>query len=121
MSLGRTTRDLTTDGSRTSTQEAPGRGPGKTSLVEQVDGGVGAGVVFRKPQGAPAGTDPGAAFTHATSGASSQVPFRGEMEAAFGHSFGGVRAHLGGSAAGDGLSALGARAAAHGDAVAFRE
>jgi hypothetical protein len=121
MSLGRTTRDLTTDGSRTSTQEAQGRGPGKTSLVEQAYGRVGAGTVLRKPEGAVAGRDPGAAFAHATSGASSQVPFRGEMEAAFGHSFGNVRAHLGGSETGDGLSALGARAAAHGDAVAFRD
>jgi nucleoid-associated protein YgaU len=41
------------------------------------------------------------------------------MEAAFGQDFGGVRAHLGDAAAREGLDALGARAAAHGDAIAF--
>ena len=121
MSFGRTTRDVTTGGSGASTHEAPGRAPGKTSLVEQAEGGAGGGTVFRKAEGGAVGADPGAAFAHATSGGSSQVPFRGEMEAAFGHSFGNVRAHLGGSETGDGLSALGARAAAHGDAVAFRD
>jgi nucleoid-associated protein YgaU len=46
------------------------------------------------------------------------VPFRREMEHSFGENFSGVRAHLGGDASA-GLGALGARAAAQGDTIAF--
>jgi nucleoid-associated protein YgaU len=84
--------------------------PGKTTLVE---------TVYRsaKPRGAEPVSAP-AAFKAATSGAASQVPYRKDMERAFGEDFGGVKAYLGGGAAG-GLDALGARAAAQGDSVAF--
>ena len=43
------------------------------------------------------------------------------MEAAFGTSFAGVRAHLGGAQAQEGLAALGANAAASGESIAFRD
>jgi hypothetical protein len=61
------------------------------------------------------------AFAVAASGPASEVPRRGEMEAAFGTSFAGVGAHLGGAAAQTGLGALGARAATRGSEVVFRE
>ena len=65
------------------------------------------------------GAAPGDAFAHATSGAGGSVPYRGEMEKAFGRSFGDVTAHTGGQAATEGLGALGARGAAQGSTVAF--
>src|SRR5262249_42300406 len=64
---------------------------------------------------------PGDAFDHAASGSASEVPFRREMERAFGADFGAVRAYLGGEPARVGLAALGARAATHGDRVAFAD
>lgn len=74
--------------------------------------------------GRRAGTDglqapPGgarAAMDEAASGASTGVPFRREMEAAFGEDFGGVRAFLGRSHP---MAAMGANAAARGDDIAF--
>jgi nucleoid-associated protein YgaU len=88
--------------------------PGKRTLTE--------GLIMRHASGAPAAAPEGAAarsaFSAATSGAGSEVPFRSEMERSFGEDFSGVRAHLGGSSR-DGLDALGANAAAHGDAIAF--
>lgn len=68
-----------------------------------------------------AGAEPGAAFAKATSGPATSVPYRAEMESAFGRDFGDVRAHVGGAAAVEGLSTLGAKAAAHGHLVAFSE
>jgi uncharacterized protein DUF4157 len=61
------------------------------------------------------------AFELAASGAATEVPRRREMETAFGTSFAGVRAYLGGSNAQAGLGALGANAAARGEEVAFRD
>ncbi|MEO7732191.1 MAG: DUF4157 domain-containing protein, partial [Kofleriaceae bacterium] len=107
-------------GAGASTRQIDNPGPGKTSLVEQAYG-AGEGTIFRKASGAPAAAEPGAAFSHATSSAPSQVPFRGEMESAFGQSFGDVQAHVGGAETAEGLSAIGARAAAHGNSVAFRD
>ena len=62
---------------------------------------------------------PADAFAHATSGRASAIPHREKMEAAFGTSFAGVTAHLGGPEAEIGLSQLGAHAATHGERVAF--
>jgi len=88
--------------------------PGKRTLTE--------GLIMRQRGDAPetAGDAAGAggAFRAATSGAASEVPFRPEMERSFGEDFSGVRAHLGGSSRA-GLDALGANAAARGDAIAF--
>jgi hypothetical protein len=57
-----------------------------------------------------------ATMERATSGAGAAVPYRGEMERAFGEDFGGVRAHLGQAGA---MGEMGAVAAARGDDVAF--
>src|SRR5215475_1561648 len=59
-------------------------------------------------------------FARATSGPRSEVPHRREMEQAFGRDFSSVDAYLGGEQAEQGLAGLGAVAAAHGSAVAFR-
>ncbi len=67
---------------------------------------------------APAPAD---AFAQATSGPSNPVPYRSQLESSFGVDLGNVRAHLGGAEAEQGLSNLGARAAAHGGSIAFRE
>lgn len=61
------------------------------------------------------------AFGRATAGAESPVPHLARMEAAFGTSFAGVRAHAGGAETRAGLAQLGARAATRGDQVAFAE
>src|SRR5688572_29740814 len=71
-------------------------------------------------QGATPAAPPGEAFAQATDGASREVPHRSEMERAFGESFAGVRAYTG-EGASAGLDALGARAAAQGETVAFRD
>jgi hypothetical protein len=68
-----------------------------------------------------AAPDAAAAFALATSGTPGPVPMRAEMERAFGADFGGVRAHVGGGPARDGLAMLGASAATHGADVAFRD
>jgi len=64
---------------------------------------------------------PADAFRRATSGAASVVPHLARMEAAFGTSFTGVTAYLGGTEARSGLTDLGARAATRGDRIAFAE
>jgi hypothetical protein len=64
---------------------------------------------------------PAEAFAVATAGQPTRLPHLQQMEAAFGQSFAGVRAHVGTGAARRGLSTLGARAAAFGDCVAFAE
>ncbi len=56
------------------------------------------------------------AFTSATQGPASVVPFRAEMEQSFGQGFGNVKAHLGRGAE---MESLGAEAAASGESVAF--
>lgn len=62
-----------------------------------------------------------AAFDLAASGSAGEVPRRAQMEAAFGTGFGDVRARRGGPEAEVGLDMLGARAAARGNDVVFRE
>lgn len=80
------------------------------------------GIQLKESGDAPAAApSPSAAFEHATSGSASALPYRGQLESAFGVDLGGVRAHLGGSEANQGLSDLGAHAAAHGSSVAFRD
>jgi len=64
---------------------------------------------------------PDQAFARATSGTPTGLPHRARMEQAFGHSFAGVRAHVGTPVARHGLARLGARAAAFGNSVAFAE
>lgn len=61
------------------------------------------------------------AFAMATAGRPGALPFRQEMESAFGRDFSRVETHLGTPQAQAGLSALEARAAARGNAVAFRD
>lgn len=111
------------DSSNSSTiQRAAAPSPGKRTLVEQVGaaaGGRAPGSGGRAPGAAPAA--PGEAFGAATSGARSPLPHLSLMEQSFGQGFGGVNAHLGTPEAQAGLSALGARAAAFGDTVAFAE
>lgn len=93
--------------------EAEGTSPGKRTLTERI---------WRRAAGpAPAAAPPGEAFAAATSGAPSSLPFQAQLEAAFGFSFGGVQAHVGTPEARAGLSELGARAAAHGESVAFAD
>jgi Domain of unknown function (DUF4157) len=89
--------------------------PGRSTLVEQAYG-----TIQRKASGTATAV-PGDAFAIATSGDASAVPYRSQMERAFGRSFGGVEAYLGGAEANQGLDGLGAQAAAHGQQVAFRD
>jgi hypothetical protein len=60
-------------------------------------------------------TDPDAAFRAGTNGPGGEVPYRAEMEHAFGQSFGGVRAYHDSA----GLESIGAQAAARDEKVAF--
>jgi hypothetical protein len=89
--------------------EGASHSPGKRTLVD---------TVYRSANGKASVTG-GEAFGVATSGSSGEVPYRAEMEHAFSEDFSGVKAHLGGAAARSGLDALGARAAAYGNTVAF--
>jgi outer membrane protein OmpA-like peptidoglycan-associated protein len=90
---------------------------GNQALVEQVmrssvsggSSGAGAG-------DGDAGADPAEPFRAATSGPSQTIPFQAEMEGAFGQDFSDVQAHTGQQGA---MHALGARAAAQGEQVAF--
>lgn len=85
--------------------------PGKQTLVEQI---------MRQASGSAAGSAEAAdrAFGSATSGSASEVPFRAQMERAFGEDFSSVRVHLGGDAR-PGLDALNANAATRGESIAF--
>jgi len=99
-------------GAHARASDAAGPTPGKSTLTEKL--------VQRKAEQAPSA--PAAeSWQRATSGAATDVPHRGRMEAAFGRSFGDVRAYAGGDHANAGLSGLGAVAAAHGNQVAFRD
>ena len=89
-----------------------GPAPGKRTLT---------GAIQRKADGASAAAAPGDAYAGATSGAASPLPHRAQLESAFGQSFAGVEAHVGTPEARAGLADLGARAAAHGESVAFAE
>lgn len=73
-----------------------------------------------QPQPTPGAGDMKTQFAEATSGPARELPYRGEMERAFGQSFDGVQAHLGDPAAERGLAALGAAGATMGSTVAFR-
>lgn len=86
--------------------------PGKRALTDRI---------ARSARGPVATPSPGEAFAHATSGRASSLPMLAQVEAAFGVGLGGVSAHLGTPEAREGLDALGARAAAFGDAVAFAD
>ena len=86
--------------------------PGKRALTDRI---------ARSARGPVATPAPGDAFAHATSGRASSLPMLAQVEAAFGVGLGDVRAHVGTPEARDGLDALGARAAAFGDAVAFAD
>jgi nucleoid-associated protein YgaU len=91
--------------------------PGKQTLTSGLPG-----IQLKSSGDAPHGeATPADSFAHATSGAGSELPYRSRLERAFGTSLGGVSAHLGGSEAQQGLSGLGARAAAHGNSIAFAE
>jgi hypothetical protein len=104
---------------------AGGGAPGKQTLTSNLAAGAGGslgGIQLKRSDGAPQGAPaPADAFAHATSGAGSELPYRPQLESAFGADLGGVTAHLGGTEAQQGLSGLGARAAAHGNSVAFAE
>src|SRR5262245_61090690 len=99
---------------------APGRSsaaaPGRSTLVDKAYG-----TIHRKASGSTEAGNPGDAFALATSGPASGVPYQSQMERAFGRSFAGVQAHLGGAEAAQGLGQLGAHAAAHGQQIAFRD
>lgn len=60
----------------------------------------------------------GAAWSKATAGGGGEVPYRREMERAFGQDFSGVKAHVGRKAE---MSAIQAKAATVGESVAFAE
>jgi hypothetical protein len=94
-------------------------GPGKRTLTGDLAGSNQR--IQRKASGEAGSAQPGDAFATATSGPRSEVPHRQKMEAAFSTSFADVGAYLGGAQAEQGLGSLGARAAAHGSQVAFRE
>ncbi|HYN92424.1 MAG TPA: DUF4157 domain-containing protein, partial [Pilimelia sp.] len=98
--------------------------PDGSAFLLSLQGTAGNGAVLRMLQGDPAvgaAVPPTEAFGLATGGGARPVPMRAEMEQAFGADFGGVRAHLGGSAAREGLGLLGARAATYGSTVVFRD
>src|SRR5690242_19889852 len=101
------TRQLRTSGSAGSTS-ATGSSPGK---------GTRASAVRRKAKAAdiPAAA-PAETFAKATAGGGSEIPYRSEMEGAFGQDFSGVRSHVGKGAA---MDSLGAHAAASGESIAF--
>ncbi|MFH1464728.1 MAG: DUF4157 domain-containing protein [Pseudomonadota bacterium] len=103
------------------------RGPGgdgasdalAPSLTDPLSDPLAGYTIMRQPAGSAApGGDPRGPFQAATSGGADPLPYRAEMEGLFGQGFGGVRAHLGRGAA---LGAIGAKAAARGDTVAFAE
>ena len=52
-------------------------------------------MIMRSATGEPVGLDPTAAFNEAIRGAGSTVPYKAEMESAFGDDFSDVRAHTG--------------------------
>jgi len=68
--------------------------------------------------GGGGGGNPGDHFAAATSGGGGSVPFKGQMESAFGQDFSGVSSHTGQAGP---MKALGANAAARGDTVAFAD
>ncbi len=96
-------------------------GPGKVTLTEQL------GPVMRRSHGSASeatqagpgnrpADGPSAIFGDAVAGTPTALPFRAEMERAFGEDFSGVRVHVGKR---DAMAALGASAAALGDEITF--
>lgn len=111
------TRAVSTDAVQPAAEERLGRAPlalGASAVqgLQRVAGNKAVGRALRRRS---------EAFARATSGQPAELPRRREMEAAFGTSFGDVRAYLGGPAVEAGLEALGAQAAARGAEVAFRD
>lgn len=101
-------RQLKASGTAAGATSDDGVAPGKRPLTSAIH--------LRAKAEPGAGADPGAAFANATSGAGSEIPYRAEMEGAFGEDFGGVRSHVGQR---DAMDSLGAHAAASGESVAF--
>jgi hypothetical protein len=77
-----------------------------------------AGPIFRKDVAAAPSANPNEAFSSATGGAGSAIPFRSDMESSFGQDFSGVSSHTAQSGA---MGKLGAEAATQGETVAFRD
>ncbi len=73
---------------------------------------------MRSATGASEATDPGAVFDAACTGAATEVPYKAEMESAFGQSFDNVSAFVNRAAE---LAPLNAEGAAVGETVAFAE
>ena len=101
--------------------------PGKSTLTSRLaasPASIARAVVAQLKEGAsdtarPAPTDVHAAAAHGTSGSGGSLPHLAEIQRAFGHpDVTGVRAHVGGAAA-EASAAMGARAYAAGDSVAF--
>lgn len=96
---------------------------GNAFLIEQMKaagGGGGGGAVGPPADPSPTGAADDA-FRLATSGRPGSLPFRKELERAFGEDFGGVRAFCGGAEAQAGLAQLQARAAAFDRTLVFRD
>jgi len=81
------------------------------------DGVAAGGHLYRSGAGA-AGPSAHKAMDSATGGGGGEVPYRAEMEAAFGQDFSGVSAHTGATNA---MGSMNAKAAARGESVAFAE
>jgi prophage maintenance system killer protein len=114
MSFDRTSRggSMTTSGGL-----VDDRSPGKQTLVQALP-------LIQRAAAPGAGSDAAQSSVHAaaergTSGASTELPYRAAIQQAFGpHDVSKVQAHVGGAAA-EGTAAMGARAFAVGDHVAF--
>jgi hypothetical protein len=92
----------------------------RAAKIEALQRSAGNAAVARALQ-AQRTDSPGVAFEEATAGSASALPHRERMEAAFGQRFDGVSAHVGTPQAQRGLARVGARAAAHGERVAFAD
>ena len=86
--------------------------------AQALEPGQGGYAVQRSALAADAPPAPSAAFGAATSGSADEVPYRTEMEQAFGQDFSGVRSYTGQAGA---MGQLRAEAAAQGDDVAFAD
>jgi hypothetical protein len=98
---------------------ATGAAPGKVTLVERAFAPTAPALQRKATGGAAEGGDPSAIAGAATRGAGGALPYRDQIQASFGrHDVSGVRSFEGSGVA-PAMDALGARAFAHGDAVAF--
>jgi len=117
-SAGSTSEGAISPGKRTLTETVRRRAKASTPVGDaesEADAAVDAPIA-RSAAGAAASASPGATFAAATSGGGSEIPYRSEMEGAFGEDFGGVSSHVGQR---DAMDSLGAHAAASGESVAF--